>query len=158
MARPRNPSSAGARRPSGGPHARPGGGPDAGTGALLARARAQLARLGEDAAAAHLAGLGYAVLERNLRLGDDEADLVAIAPGGAVAVVEVKARRGPWHPEDRVDAVKRANLLRLAAALSERHPYRGRLFQFDVVAVTVSAAGTEVAHWPHAFDASGSPW
>ena len=123
-----------------------------------ARARTELARLGEDAAARHLTGLGFAVLERNLRIGDDEADILAVAPCGAVAVVEVKARRGPWHPEERVDAVKRGNLLRLAAALSGRPAFRGRLFRFDVVAVSVTGAGTEVLHWPHAFDATGSPW
>jgi hypothetical protein len=27
-----------------------------------------------------------------------------------------------------------------------------------VVAVSVTGAGTEVLHWPHAFDATGSPW
>ena len=123
-----------------------------------ARARTELARLGEDAAARHLAGLGFAVLERNIRVGDDEADMIALAPCGAVVVVEVKARRGHWHPEERVDAVKRRNLLRLAATLAERPPFRGRLFRFDVVAVTAGAAGTKVLHWPHAFDASGSPW
>jgi ATP-dependent 26S proteasome regulatory subunit len=35
---------------------------------------------------------------------------------------------------------------------------RERLFQFDVVAVSVLDSGTEVVHWPHAFDASGTPW
>jgi putative endonuclease len=155
MARP--PSFRGDRAPP--PSHAPGAtAPAAEARARLARARAELARLGEDAAALHLAGRGYAVLERNLRIGDDEADIVAIAPGGAVAVVEVKARRGPWHPEDRVDAVKRANLLRLAAVLADRPAFRGRLFQFDVVAVTVTDEGTGVAHWPHAFDASGTPW
>lgn len=121
--------------------------------------RAAIARTGEDAAARHLADLGYSVIERNLRIGDDEADLVAITPQGAVAVVEVKARRGRWHPEDRVDATKRANLVRLAAALAGREAFRERLFQFDVVAVSVLPGGTaEVLHWPHAFDAGDAPW
>ena len=120
--------------------------------------RHELGALGEAAAAAHLAGLGYRVLERNLRVGDDEADIVALTPSGAVAVVEVKARRGRWHPEDRVDRVKRGNLVRLAATLAERPDLRERIFQFDVVAVSVLDAGAEVVHWPHAFDASGTPW
>ena len=121
--------------------------------------RAATARAGEDAAARHLAELGYAVIERNLRIGDDEADLVALTPQGAVAIVEVKARTGRWHPEDRVDATKRANLVRLAAALAGREPFRERLFQFDVVAVSVLPGGkAEVLHWPHAFDAGNAPW
>jgi putative endonuclease len=122
-------------------------------------ARAALGALGEAAAAAHLASHGYCVIERNLRIGDDEADIVALAPGGAVAVVEVKTRRGAWNPEDRVDHVKQGNLVRLAATLAEQPEFRERLFQFDVVAVSVDASGgTTVMHWPHAFDASGSPW
>lgn len=121
--------------------------------------RAALGALGEAAAAAHLASHGYRVIERNLRIGDDEADIVALAPDGAVAVVEVKTRRGAWNPEDRVDHVKQGNLVRLAATLAERPEFRERLFQFDVVAVSVDASGgTSVLHWPHAFDASGSPW
>ena len=119
--------------------------------------RTLLARTGEEAAARHLAALGYRVLERNLRVGHDEADVLALTPHGAVAVVEVKARRGRWHPEDRVDATKRANLVRLAEALSCRSEFRDRMFQFDVVAVSVPDAGEpEVMHWPQAFDASGA--
>ncbi len=129
------------------------------TARASAAARAALARAGEDAAARHLAERGYAILERNLVVGDDEADLVALTPGGAVAVVEVKTRAGPWHPEDRVDAVKRARLVRLAAALSAREAFRERLFQFDVVAVSMPPGlGATVTHWPHAFDAGGAPW
>ena len=76
-----------------------------------------------------------------------------------MAVVEGKTRRGAWNPEERVDHVKQGNLVRLAATLAERPEFRERLFQFDVVSVSVDASGgTTVMHWPHAFDASGSPW
>ena len=127
-------------------------------GADPADPRHAVGKRGEEAAAAHLAAVGYRILERNLRVGDDEADIVALTPAGAIAVVEVKARRGRWHPEDRVDRVKRGNLVRLAAALAQRTEHRERMFQFDVVAVSVTDDGPEVVHWPHAFDASGSPW
>ncbi|RLS46000.1 MAG: YraN family protein [Planctomycetota bacterium] len=121
--------------------------------------RAEIGAAGERAAAQHLADRGYTIMERNLRIGDDEADIVALAPGGAVAIVEVKTRRGPWNPEERVDAVKQGNLVRLAATLHERPEFHDRMFQFDVVAVSVEAEGTiTVMHWAHAFDASGSPW
>ena len=110
--------------------------------------------MGESAAAAWLAAHGYAVVGRNVRVGSDEADIVAIAPGGALAIVEVKTRRGGWHPEERVDHVKRARLVRLAEALLATDAWRDRLVQFDVVAVGVHPDGrTEVMHWPHAFDA-----
>lgn len=123
------------------------------------RQRAATGARGEQAAARHLASLGYRILERNLRVGDDEADIVALTPEGAVAVIEVKARFGPWRPEERVDRVKRARLVRLAASLAASEPFRERLFQFDVVAVNLGTGGVEhVEHWPHAFDADGAPW
>lgn len=121
--------------------------------------RAATGARGEEAAVRHLASAGYRILERNLRVGDDEADIVALTPEGAVAVVEVKSRNGPWHPEDRVDRVKQARLVRLAAALAAGPQFRDRLFQFDVVAVNLGPGGAEqVEHWPHAFDAGGAPW
>lgn len=120
--------------------------------AAAARRRALLARRGEDAAAAHLERAGYRILARNARVGHDEADLVALTPAGAVAIVEVKARAGAWRPEERVDAAKRRRLVRLAAALACRGAFRGRMFQFDVVAVREVGGVTEVSHWPHAFD------
>lgn len=122
-------------------------------------ARAALGQAGEAAAAEHLMQQGYTILERNLVIGDDEADIVALAPGGSVAVIEVKTRNGPWHPEDRIDSVKCSNLLRLAAALHQWPQFQERLFQFDVVAVSVDSSGNStIHHWPHAFDAAGSPW
>lgn len=108
---------------------------------------------GEDAAAQYLASIGYRVLGRNVHAGDVEADIVALTPDGSIAVVEVKARSGPWHPEDRIDAVKRDRMVRAARALSATDPLRDRMFQFDVVAVSMHADGTvDVVHWPNAFD------
>jgi putative endonuclease len=117
------------------------------------------AQAGEDAAAAHLASLGYRILERNFRIGHDEADLVALTPQGSAAIVEVKTRCGDWHGEDRVDSTKRHRLLRLAAALAQDERFLTRLFQFDVVSVQLDdALSPTVHHFPHAFDASGTPF
>lgn len=110
--------------------------------------------MGESAAADWLSARGYAVIGRNVRVGSDEADIVAIAPGGVLAIVEVKARRGRWHPEERVDHVKRARMARLAEAMVATDAWRDRLVQFDVVAVGILEDGVhEVLHWPCAFDA-----
>ena len=112
-------------------------------------------RLGEDAAADYLTSIGYRVLSRNLRVAGVETDIVALTPDGAVAVVEVKSRRGPWPPEERIDARKRERLSRAALALSVRVGLRERRFQFDVVAVNlVDGRPPGVRHWPGAFDAS----
>lgn len=132
---------------------RPGHGSSPAEGA---RRRTLLARRGEDAAALHLERAGYRILARNVRAGGVEADLVAEAPGGAIAVVEVKARRGPFHAEERVGAAKRARLVRFAEALAARRGFEDRLFQFDVVAVELrDGLPPRVEHWPHAFDADG---
>jgi putative endonuclease len=118
------------------------------------------AQAGESAAAEHLIAAGYTLIHRNLRVGHDEADIVAFAPSGSLVIVEVKARAGDWNGEDRIDANKRRNLLRLAASLATEPRFRRRLLQFDVVAVRMRADAVplEVRHFPHAFDASGTGW
>lgn len=125
-----------------------------------ARTRQRHGCQGESAACALLQRHGYVVLDRNVRAGGGEADIVALTPEGRVAVVEVKARRGPWRGEERVNREKRGHLLRLATALSCEPRYARRMFQFDVVAVQLDASGEplDLHHFPHAFDASGTSW
>ncbi|MDX2018258.1 MAG: YraN family protein [Planctomycetota bacterium] len=78
----------------------------------------------ESLAADYLRAKGFDVLERNLRVGRDEADLICRAPGGTFFVlVEVKAKtptrgRGSAIPADaRIDRRKRNALRRLRAYL-----------------------------------------
>jgi len=122
-------------------------------GAAIRRRGAQR---GEDAAAAHLERLGYRVLARNLRLGHDEIDLLAVDPDErTVVVVEVKFRARPSaRPEDRVDATKRHRLSRAALQLSTKRPFIGAPFRFDVISVVESPEGPLVEHWRSAFDAA----
>lgn len=98
-----------------------------------------LGRAGEDRAARHLSGSGYALIERNWRCRDGELDIVALTPG-EVVVVEVKTRRGDGfgHPFEAVDARKRARLWRLAVAWALEHPEhaRGRRLRLDAIAIT----------------------
>jgi putative endonuclease len=115
-----------------------------------------LARRGETLAARWLGRRGYRIIARNLRVGRDEADLVALDPDGAtVVVVEVKTRgRRASEPEARVDRVKRARLVRLATRLERRRAYRDRPFRFDVIAIEWPAGGEpEVRHFEAAFEA-----
>ncbi|MFM8784427.1 MAG: YraN family protein [Phycisphaerales bacterium] len=114
----------------------PAGGP------VPARGHLDAGSAGEQAAAAHLESAGYRILARNVRAGGVEADLVAEAPGGAIAVVEVKARRGPFHAEERVGVAKRARLVRFA----EVDP---------VVRDRQAGHQARVEHGPHAGDADG---
>jgi putative endonuclease len=86
---------------------------------------------------------GYRILARNLRLGDDEADLVALAPDRrTVVIVEVKTRvAGPTPPESSVGPRKRRRLLRLARRLAQRAPYTDRPLRIDVVAIETAPSG-----------------
>ena len=94
------------------------------------------------------------------RIGDQIADVLvehaqATRAGARARVVELLRKVRIREPEERVDAVKRRRLARLAEALAHRRGFRGRMFQFDVVAVRELGGRTEISHWPHAFDASG---
>ncbi|MDP8904757.1 MAG: YraN family protein [Chloroflexota bacterium] len=74
----------------------------------------------ESAVAEHLADLGWTVLARNVRVGRDEIDVVAVDPGPPreLVLVEVRSARaaafGP--PEERVDRRKVRRLYRARAA------------------------------------------
>lgn len=131
-------------------------------GSVLRRVRgternhaASPAERGERIAERWLRDHGYRVIERNLRVGDDEADLIARDPDGTtIVIVEVKTRTDrDAVPEERIDDRKRFRLARLAANLQKRNAYRDRPFRFDVVAVNLPP-GEEprVRHIPAAFE------
>lgn len=85
-------------------------------------------RRGADAeahGAAWLTERGWQVLARNVRIGRDEIDLLAIDPGPPAALVAVEVRsatsRAFGAPEERIDRAKVRHLYRAAAAMSHVH-------------------------------------
>ena len=82
----------------------------------------------EDAAAAHLAAEGWTIIARNLRVGQDEVDIVALEPGRRpmLVIVEVRSRSSPGFGSalESVDGRKVARLYRAALAL-RREGYPG---------------------------------
>ena len=91
-------------------------------------------RAGEALAAQYLEDKGYVILARNLRVGRDEVDLVAL-DGATLVCVEVRARRAGAmvHPFESITAAKRARLRRSASRHSiERGICDARI---DVIAV-----------------------
>lgn len=77
----------------------------------------------EAAAERYLADQGWRVLARQVRVGRDELDIVAVDPGppSALVVVEVRwrGRRDFGLPEDTVDWRKRRRLRRAGFALRD---------------------------------------
>jgi putative endonuclease len=97
---------------------------------------------GEREAAAFLERAGWAILDRNFRMGHKEIDLVA-RRGGVVAFVEVKARAGLGygHPLEAITWKKRREIQQVAAAWISRHARPGDVYRFDAIAVMLPAGG-----------------
>ena len=114
--------------------------------------RAQLAGDdGEAMAAAHLEAQGWTMLARNLRLGRDELDLVAVDPGPprTMVVVEVRrrGRRDFGLAEETLDHRKRAALRRAVGTLlaggtfPDGTPLPALPLRVDLVAIDPGADG-----------------
>jgi putative endonuclease len=121
--------------------------------------RRALGAEGERRAAGFLARRGYRIIDRNVRVGGVEVDLI-VRRGVLTAFVEVKTRRSTAFgaPELAVDAAKQARLVRAAAAWLREHPGEARRFRFDVVTCKAPAdpsGAWQIDHWPGAFDAGG---
>lgn len=120
---------------------------------------ASLGRRGEEAAARHLAALGYRILERGLRQRAGELDLVAL-DGRTVVFVEVKTRQAADHgsPADAVDVRKQTRLTRAALAYLKRRRLLEHPARFDVVSIVWPADDAEpsIRHLRNAFEARGA--
>ena len=110
---------------------------------------ADVGRVGEDIAAAHLASHGYAIVERNWRpVASDvrgELDIVAVDDvGRALVIVEVKARCDAARFGGAVGAVapiQQRRIRRLAAHFLATWPRGVDEVRFDLVAVDLPAPG-----------------
>jgi putative endonuclease len=110
--------------------------------------------LAEREAAEYLEGLGWRVVARNLRLGRDELDILAIDPGppATLVVVEVRSLRTSafGEPEERVDRFKVGRLYRALAGIGrvlESHDGVGRLpRRVDLVIVDRRSGVTAIRH------------
>ena len=119
--------------------------------------RRALGTHGESVAATYLERKGLRILERNVRCGRGEIDLIAI-DGPVVVFIEVKGSRGRRFgaPEEMVTPAKQRQLTRLATRYLQRRRWLGLPARFDVVAVDWDAGGmARVRHLVNAFPASG---
>ena len=111
--------------------------------------RERAARCGERMAEAFCLLRGYEVVDRNVREGRGEIDLVA-RDHDTVVFVEVKFRTGADRaaPLLAVSPKKREDVARTAALYLARRGLQGRPVRFDVIGITWGSDGTEL-HLQH---------
>jgi putative endonuclease len=105
-------------------------------------------KLGEDAAVAHLEGLGFEVLERNYRHGRSEVDIIALKDN-LLVFVEVKLRSGNAYGEPETFVGHRqTEKIKEAAEEFMYAIHWAKNIRFDIL--TVDAHG-KVEHFEDAF-------
>jgi len=109
---------------------------------------------GEDAAADYLAGLGWRLVGRNLKVGRDEIDLLCVDPGLPATLVSVEVRSlrtdAFGAPEERVDRRKVGRLYRSLGSLAQLPDLDRRLGRLprrvDLVVVDRRFGRTDIRH------------
>lgn len=106
---------------------------------------------GERIATGFLEGLGMRLVERNVRIGGGELDIVAL-DGDVVVIIEVKARSVPGtRPAQAVTRGKIRKISRAALAYLSQKGWLEREIRFDVVEVLDGASQAACNHIPGAF-------
>ncbi len=113
----------------------------------MTQARKDFGARAEEAAARYLKKRGFKILERNVRTGLGEIDLVAESRG-VLVFVEVKAGHSDpaFAPHLHLDARKKEKLLRLGQSYLAGLP-RLRNARFDLISVRSSGGRLEVDHF-----------
>jgi putative endonuclease len=117
-------------------------------------------RSAEELAEQWLQTKGYRILERNLRLGGGELDLIA-QHHDTLVFIEVKGRRtthfggAPYAIDDR----KKRQIIKLASYYLSRHGLSNQLCRFDVILITgTNQISPKLTHLEQAFEVSSSDW
>jgi putative endonuclease len=108
----------------------------------MATRRMSVGRVGEDIAAAFLTRRGGVVLDRNLRVGRGEIDLLVRLDGERVAVEVKTALEGGDRPEENFDAAKERHVRTAARSLTPP------VWRVDLIAVVLGKAGASVRWLP----------
>ena len=124
----------------------------------MSAATQALGETGERIAERWMARKGWRILQRRLRNGHRDIDLV-VERDGTVAFVEVKARTGDRFggPVEAVGWRKQRELIRSAAIWIARHGRPGESYRFDVVGVLVQGQRVRIRHVPAAFVPRSDP-
>lgn len=109
--------------------------------------KSELGKLGENLAAEYFKKLGWKILDRNVRLGGDELDLVAQDKNKILVLIEVKTMQaapeskiGNWLiPEDQLTQAKLSKFRRAALRYVSFHPQLiiKKGFRLDVLTIEI---------------------
>ena len=101
----------------------------------------------EERAAAELVARGWSIVDRNVRFGRREIDLI-IRRDDIVAFVEVKARRSDrcGHPLESITWQKRRDIEWVADWWVTCFGGFGEYYRFDAVSVVVDRGETRIEH------------
>ena len=101
-----------------------------------------IGRRGEKLAAKHLKRAGYRILDRNVKLGRFEIDIIA-REGDTIAFVEVKTRRTNTflEPEANVTPTKQQHIRRAAKIYIDRQNDPTMYYRYDIVSVVLPDEG-----------------
>ncbi len=116
-----------------------------------------LGKEAEAAAEQFLRQKGYQILDRNIRVGRGELDIVARV-GDMLIFVEVKARRTDHYGgvSHAVTARKEQQLIQLAARYLARHRLENQPCRFDVLFYDAATPDAPILkHIENAFEVSG---
>lgn len=105
---------------------------------------------GENVAVENLVAQGYAIVERNWRLGHNEIDIIAMK-GDELVFAEVKTRSNP--DDDPLEAVDRRKIMRMvrsAEAFCNANALHHSI-RFDLFAISGTPDDYTVEHIPDAF-------
>lgn len=113
--------------------------------------RRQFGNVGEDAACAYLVKKGWRIVERNLRRGRNEIDIIA-RRRGVLAFIEVKRRSslGYGRPAEAVNLEKQRHIAQAAALYMQENGLSEANIRFDVIEILPE----ELRHIEAAFDAT----
>ncbi|QJX47064.1 YraN family protein [Hymenobacter taeanensis] len=111
-----------------------------------------LGQAGEDAALEFLLAQGYALVHRNYRYCRAEVDLIVRLGQELLVFAEVKTRTTVryGYPEEFVTPRKQELFRRAAEQVQEHLAWTGDI-RFDILAITPSSSGLQVAHFEDAF-------
>lgn len=110
----------------------------------------ELGKWGEDLACEKLVSEGYAIMERNWRMGHYEVDIIAMKDN-RIIFAEVKTRAdGYCDPMDAIDRKKIAHMVASADVYMRSHDFPHEA-QFDVFGIVGSPEDYKMEHIADAF-------